>query len=369
MKNYFVVGIISFLSFISCKTDFELNAPYELTPVVYGLLDQSADTQFVKINKSFLGDGNNVSYAAINDCTLFDSLIAVIEAYDVSNDLISQDTLKEIWVNGLDSGIFYEGYQKVYYLSTLNNPLNDDYEYHLKVNVPNQDLNFSSVTSLVDNGGPDPNYNYLFQTIRLYGLQSNGLRFVDKTILADDNYVDQPFSWKSSENGERYEFILRFHFYEHFLDGTIVSRYVDWNLGTQKSNDADYSGVFEKIIAGSAFYDMISSKLNGYNIEGQVEKRTFNVNPIEFILTVGNDALNTYMEVNEPVTGIVTEKPVFTNINNGVGVFASKYQCSISLGMQDGTILELCLGAKTSGFKFCYDVVNDINGYVVGCDQ
>jgi hypothetical protein len=187
--------------------------------------------------------------------------------------------------------------------------------------------------------------------------------------LADDNYVDQPFSWKSSENGERYEFILRFHFYEHFLDGTIVSRYVDWNLGTQKSNDADYNGVFEKIIAGSAFYDMISSKLNGYNIEGQVEKRTFNVNPIEFILTVGNDALNTYMEVNEPVTGIVTEKPVFTNINNGVGVFASKYQCSISLGMQDGTILELCLGAKTSGFKFCYDVVNDINGYVVGCDQ
>ena len=38
-------------------------------------LDQSKDTQFVKINRSFLGYGNNVDYAAaINDCTILKML-------------------------------------------------------------------------------------------------------------------------------------------------------------------------------------------------------------------------------------------------------------------------------------------------------
>ena len=46
------IGLIG----VSCSTDFDLNAPYQPIPIVYGLLDQSSDTQFVKINKSFLGE-------------------------------------------------------------------------------------------------------------------------------------------------------------------------------------------------------------------------------------------------------------------------------------------------------------------------
>ncbi len=363
MKNYFLIIVVLF-SFFSCETDFELNAAYKSTPVVYGLLDQSLDTQFVKINKSFLGDGNNVGYAAINDCTLFDSLIAVIEAYDISNNLMHQDTLKEIWVGNLDDGIFYEDKQKLYYFTSSNNPLNDEYEYHLKVNAPVQDLSFSAFTSLVNNSGSDP-----FGVIRNYPFRWEGFRFIDDVLIADDNYNDQIFSWRSANNGERYELILRFHFDEHFLDGSIISRFVDWNLGTKKSNDANNKNEFEKTISGSAFYDMISSKLNSYSYESQVLKRTFEEKPLEILLTVGNNILSTYMEVNEPVTGIVTEKPVFTNVENGIGIFASKYQYSEPFAIQRGTILELCKGVKTSGFKFCYELVSDIEGYNVGCPQ
>jgi hypothetical protein len=366
MKNNFFL-IVVLLSLFSCETDFELNAPYKATPVVYGLLDQSVDTQFIKINKSFLGDGNNVSYAAINDCTLFDSLIAVIEAYDISNNLMRQDTLREIWVTDLEDGIFYEDRQKLYYFTTPNNSLNDEYEYHLKVNAPIQGLSFSAFTSLVDNGGENPSFNYLFRTNLLNGLSLNGIRFIDKVEIAEDNYVNQVFSWKSANNGERYELLLRFHFDEYFQDGSVVTRYVDWNLGTKKSNDANNKNEFEKTISGSAFYDMIASRLNSYSYESQVVKRTFEEKPLEFLLTVGNNTISTYMEVNEPVSGIVTEKPVFTNVENGIGVFASKYQCSIPLGMQDGTILELCRGTKTSAFKFCYELVSDIQGYNVSC--
>jgi len=375
MKNYFFVIILLGLLF-SCETDFELNAPYKTTPVVYGLLDQSVDTQFIKINKSFLGDGNNVDYAAINDCTLFDSLIAVIEAYDISNNLMYQDTLKEIWVSDLNDGIFYEEEQKLYYFSTLNDPLNDEYEYHLKANAPVHGLSFSALTSLIDNGGENSTTNYLFRTNLLNGLRLNGIRFVNKVEIAEDNYVDQMFSWKSSNNGERYELLMKFHFNEHLEDGSVNPSYVTWNLGTQKSYDANYKNEFEKTISGSAFYDMVASRLNNYNHlkdkeydESQVVKRTFDDKPLEFILTVCNATLSTYMEVNEPVTGIVTEKPAFTNVENGIGIFASKYHCAEFFEIQRGTILELCLGTKTSGFKFCYELVSDIEGYNVGCPQ
>ena len=366
MKTYFSIMVV-LLSLFSCETDFELNAPYKATPVVYGLLDQSVDTQFVKINKSFLGDGNNVGYAAINDCTLFDSLIAVIEAYDISNNLMHQDTLKEIWVGNLEDGIFYEDQQKLYYFTTPNNSLNSEYEYHLKVNAPTQGLSFSAVTSLVNNSGSDP-----FGVISNYPFRrfpDGGFRFIEDVLIADDNYNDQIFSWRTANNGERYELLLRFHFNEYFEDGSVVARFVDWNLGTKKSSDANNKNIFEKTISGSAFYDMIASRLNNYNYESQVVKRTFEEKPLELLLTVGNNTLSTYMEVNEPVSGIVTEKPVFTNIENGIGIFASKYQCSESFAVQRGTILELCLGSKTSGFKFCYELVSDIEGYNVGCPQ
>ena len=124
MRTYFFSLIVVVSFFSSCKTDFEINAPYEITPVVYGVLDQSLDTQYIKINKAFLGSGNNINYAAINDCTLFDSVLAVIEAYDNSGVLVDIDTLKEKIVVGIDPGIFYDDSQKVYY-STIPNRSQD----------------------------------------------------------------------------------------------------------------------------------------------------------------------------------------------------------------------------------------------------
>ena len=44
-------------------------------------IDQSKDTQFVKINKSFIGDGNNVDYASINDGLLFSNVSARVGQY------------------------------------------------------------------------------------------------------------------------------------------------------------------------------------------------------------------------------------------------------------------------------------------------
>ena len=56
MKKIFLVFNFFVLLFTSCETEFDVNADGDEIIVVYGLLDSSKDTQFVKINKAFLGE-------------------------------------------------------------------------------------------------------------------------------------------------------------------------------------------------------------------------------------------------------------------------------------------------------------------------
>jgi len=48
-------------------------------------------------------------------------------------------------------------------------------------------------------------------------------------------------------------------------------------------------------------------------------------NGIDMLMTVGSEDLETYINVNKPITGIVQERPQFTNINNGIGLFSSRF--------------------------------------------
>ena len=341
------------LIFSSCSTDFELNAPYETIPVVYGLLDQSKDTQFVKINRSFLGYGNNVDYAAINDCTHFENVVAVLEEYNEFGNLIDHDTLKEFMVGNLQPGIFYEDSQKVYYLETDNDSLKEENTYHLKVSVPDKGLNFDAETDLIKGSW----LNFKFQTI-LY-LAGSGFKVADVDLATtEDGYLEQTLRWTTAERGKRYELMLRLHYTEVYNDLSEQEKYLEWNLGRQISVSSSGGEEMFKDVSGGSFFNFVETQLQNYENEDQVMKRVLGMDAIEIILTAGNEDLNTYMQVNEPVTGIVTERPIFTNVNNGIGIFASKYSTKVSTFLSDGSMLEICAGQKTSGFKFCCDSAN-----------
>lgn len=355
MKNYFwsILLIVSIIS--SCKTDFELNAPYKTIPVVYGLLDQSLDTQFIKINKSFLGNSNNANFASINDCTQFESLIAVIEEYNQNNSLIKTDTLKEMMVGNLDPGIFYEESQKIYYLETPSGYLNDNYTYKLNVTVPDKNLNFSAETKLVSSS------RFTFPQIFQFTFTRNGLVIVqDLDLASSEEYETPKIEWSTAVNGKRYELVIRFHFVEYTSNIDSTVKFIDWNLGAQTSEDTEGGDVMFKIANGKSFFEIINSRLSNYEAENQVLKRSFGNECIEIIVTAGNEDLNTYMQVNEPVTSVVTERPIFTNVENGIGLFASKFTMSsknypgfANSYLSSGTILELLTNSLTSQYKFC----------------
>ena len=371
LVTYIVGFVLVGLAFLSCKTDFDINAPYKPIPIIYGLLDQSKDTQFVKINKSFIGDGNNVDYASINDSLLFSNVSARVEQYapGLSSPFKVYD-LQELWVGNLQSGIFYEDSQKVYYF-VPDAPLNDEHLYQLVVSVDDAQEDITAQTRLLD--GSSLSFDYLFSL----SLGINGLNFADVNLGTSDVFYSPQIKWNTAPRGKRYELTMSFRYNEITFNSSIPKT-IYWSLGTQTAiGNGDALNDSEKMfvnLSGEQFFEMVNSRLMDYPNEAQVVKRE--IVAVDFIVSAGNEDLNTYIEVNEPATGVVTERPTFTNISgDGIGLFASKCEVAITGNFSDGSILELCKGSLTSQYKFCIDSTDQITaisnltgGVNVGCN-
>ncbi len=334
------------LVFAACSTDFELNVPVETT-VVYGVLDQTEDTQWVKVNKSFLGNGNNYDYAAINDCTIYDNVTVTVE--ENSSGMIW--ALNEMYVP-VDpaSGIFYTDSQKVYYF--VPSALDPSSTYTLKAEFDDNRPAVSSTTSLIG--------NFDFATLFKYQLIS-GVEFENGTGLANSNYVDNfKIQWGLGSEAKRYDLNLRFHYTEHFISGGSEDKFINWYQGAQLAATADGIGQLEKVVNGEVFYDYLQTHPDLVDVSN-VSKRV--ARNVEFILTAAHDELSTFIEINQPVSGIVTERPTYTNVSNGIGIFSARSKVILDrpsllhpkFTFKKNSVEELSLGQYTNDLKFCSD--------------
>ncbi len=134
MKSFGALFILAILILAGCSTEVELNAPYLKTTVVMGLIDPVADTQWVKINKTFLGDGNNMDYTTIRDSSEYPegSFVATIQQIN-DGDVVNTYTLESIELSNKDlNGIFYGPEHTAYFVATPSG-LNENDSYRLNI--------------------------------------------------------------------------------------------------------------------------------------------------------------------------------------------------------------------------------------------
>jgi hypothetical protein len=298
-----VLTLLAILYLISCEEDFEMNAPYQDITVVYGLLDQGSDSIFIKINKAFLGEGNVLEMAKIEDSSIYvNGLQATIEEWQGENKM-KTDTLETTMITNKDTGIFYNPYQVIYF--TTYEP-NQDLQY--KLNILVNDKQVTASTYLVNNF-----------SIKKPNAGSPFISFTPNTI--------GEVEWVSAKNGKRYEVVIRFKYKELWFDNPdTIDKYIDWTLPTTKSKDADGGEPMSISYLNNGFYTLLESRVpySDASEEAQVSERF--TNGVDFIFSVAAEELNTYMEVNEPSNSIVQEKPDYTNIYNGLGLFSSRFR-------------------------------------------
>jgi hypothetical protein len=310
MKRFFLFLLLlsAFpVVFQSCETDFDVIAPYKDITVVYGLLSQNDSVHYIKINKAFIGEGNALEYAQNADSSSYgNNLEVVLREFSNGNALrtLSFDTTT---VYNKEAGIFYAP-EQVVYKSAFIVPRIDDLEYHLEIRNKITGNVITARTPLISD----------------FAVESpRPMRQINFTIESP-----QRIKWTSAENGKRYNVSLRFWFDEVLAaSNDTIPRYIDWNFNSIKSNSVQGGEPLEILYVPTTFFTICKSlipyKENGTISENAVSARL--AHHVEFLFAVAGDDLNTYMEVNEPSSGIVQEKPDYTNIENGIGIFSCRY--------------------------------------------
>lgn len=299
-KLIFFSSLAVILLFASCEDEIGLNADYKDITIIHGLLDPSVDTTFLKINKAFLGEGNVLEMAQIEDSSIYKTDLSASVMQIRNSEVINTYPFDAIVISDKEPGTFYNPNQTVFY-STMD--INEDDSYMLNITIGNKEVTAET-----------PIVNYF--TIER---PSAGAAFV--RIRYDNDYTVR---WNSAKNGRRYEVFIRFNFRELFQGSTdTVSRSMDWALGTQKSQSINGGEDMITIYSGTAFFNWIDQNIR-YNSEKEATVVARFTESLEYIINVAGEELNTFMEVNEPSSSIVQDKPEYTNINNGLGIFSSR---------------------------------------------
>ncbi|MGM0566938.1 MAG: hypothetical protein ACQESX_09305 [Bacteroidota bacterium] len=316
------------LLFTSCETDFDVTAEWEDITIVYGLLNQNDSIHHVKINKAFLGDGNLLEYASIEDSSTYQTKLNVqLEEID-GNQVNRTFELDTTTITNKEEGVFYHPEQIIYTTGENNKVwLNENYEYRIKIENPETGKIITAETPLVKDF--DINKPLLNSTFR-------------PTLHFPLNDFNREVSWTTSENGKLYQLVVQFDFIEVNQQGDSSLRNIRWErFPDSRSNSSDGDESMQKFFANNEFYEFVEDKVpyKDAERESQVQKRYSD--KLDFEITVASEDFDTYIEVNKPSNSLIEYTPDFSNVENGIGLFSSRYQKVRTFYLQKATRINL----------------------------
>ena len=161
------------------------------------------------------------------------------------------------------------------------------------------------------------------------------------SLNTGQNYICR---WTPVTNAGIYQVILRFK-YDENLNGVSTRHYLDLPQSfTNPITNVDY---LTKEISGSRFMKVISEEI--LPVEGMERMST----GLDFIIISGGIEMKYYIESTQPSDGALMEKPVYSNLSNGIGLFSSMARIHVEdLVLASTTIDSLAYGALTFQLGF-----------------
>ena len=296
-KIYLILGVFAVI-LTSCETDFDVNAEWEEVTVVYGLLNAGIgeETQKIRINKAFLGKMDALQMAQHADSINFEKGELAVKVIRVKNNGIT-DTIALVEVPTLrNDGIFNDSI--IVYTFENNNFLNSNsiYELLIKNNITGNEV--SSTTNIISGFNFDMGAGFPFGFIETWIPGNPSATKFSSTVVTWGN---------STDNGVQYQIELIFNYNENDIAKNLI----------YTSSVLEETNIFE--FEGEKFFNFLKNEL----VKDPLIERKFL--SIDLIMTVGSEDLKTYRIINEEITGIVQERPQFTNIDNGIGLFSSRF--------------------------------------------
>lgn len=297
--NLILITLISIILF-SCSTDVDINGKWNDIPIVYCVLDQSAEYQYVKVNKSFLGNKPASEMAQISDSLFYKKVKVYLHEY--KNEYKTNTwVFDEVTSIDKDSG-FFASDKNIIWRKKIN--LDEDAVYKLEVNINDGEHIVKGETKLIS------------------GIAITMPTSIQAIPVELKNYkADSEYKYKNGENGKVFQMNLYFNYLEVY-NGDTTYHSISWAQSKDYKNTEGNSEVNGKFSV-MAFYNLIISQIPKPR-EGA--KRLVKMpESLVYNLVVVDENYMIFMEVTEPSSGLVQEKPSFTNLLNGFGLFASRF--------------------------------------------
>lgn len=324
------------LIFSACNSELDVTAPYQENTVVYALLNKDSTIHYLKINKAFLGPGNAFEYAQVPDSTEYtdsqlDAVIEMVKGGQVVNTFQLRDT---IWEH--DPGIFAGPYHKLYYFTAT---LDSTATYRLVATAKGNHI--TAETPIVGKFTPSP--SILSQPLRM--------------VTVGGSYANQTMRWTTGLNGRRYELSYRFRWDDVIGTDTVPRSFIQ-ALGFAVAGSLNGGAQLDVIMGGETFFQTVALRAGD---NPAVEKRIFR--GVDLRWAVAGPALHDYLQLNNPISGLVEERPTYSNVENGYGIFSSRRFLEVTMnGLSAQTAPELAEGQYTAHLNFC------IPGSDFGCN-
>lgn len=309
-KHFSILLLLPLLTllFTSCESDFDLTADYQENTIVYGLLSQNDTVHYLRITKAFLGDGDALIYASIPDSSSYGTDIEVKMIETTESGIQRTLFFDTVTIHNKEEGVFYAPDQLMYKTEAI---LDEKSSFQLLITNKITGKEVKSSTNLI----------YDLKLSRPPSINNNPPRLDFKR----DTFSIQKIEWSSAINGRLYQPALRFYFKEVNLASDTILRRVDWIFSQMVSEGLKGGEKMVLEFRSEDFFRLCENQIpySDPDKENDVNQRLADHFDIEFIVV--GDEFKTYLDVNGPTTGLLLERPSYTNIENGLGLFSSRF--------------------------------------------
>lgn len=321
---------------VSCSTDIDLYADYKQVPIIYGLLDANADTNFIKITRAFYVEGDAYQAALNPDSSNYPGRLDVRLVEFRNGDSIREIVLDTITLHNKQPGLFYHPDQKLYYTTErlMANTTRNHYTYRLKAVFPDRILNTEA--DMVGNSS--------------FNIQSLGVNFSKEYF----GMVPRRFNFLPAINGAIYQVSMSFTFLEQRTpDDDSVPRTMSWNIGTFTDEFFTSHPDGEAYVFPYQPEDFYSNLIDFLGADTAIPglQRFIGDYPVEISISAGGDNLRQYVYNNDLSNGFTAGDNEFTLIDHGYGVFSSRMTIKRNVRLAGETVPEL-VANRYWGFKF-----------------
>jgi hypothetical protein len=129
----------------------------------------------------------------------------------------------------------------------------------------------------------------------------------------------------------------------------VVKKVVTISLGRATSDNLNGNEEIIKQIDNRVLYQSLASFIPASTIDNPMIRYA---DSLRFSINTGDDDLNTYLNVNQPSNTIAQERPQFNNVENGLGLFASRSYFKRTYYIGDVSVDSLRFSSVTGPINF-----------------